>query len=56
MKETNKSNMIIEEANGIIENYIKRKTGVTHENKKTLLLLILTISAAVILTLIIKFI
>ena len=61
MKSSDKGNMIIDEANVIVENYIRRKAGYTlkkSEKKinKYWVLSILTISIAVILICIIKII
>lgn len=60
MKNSDNGRLIVEEANGIIDNFIKRKTRLNNrekglKNKKgIILLLILTITAAFFLSLIIK--
>lgn len=56
MKSPDKSNLIIDEANGIVENFIKKKTGVNKNGKRIALLSILTICTVLIFVLLIKFI
>lgn len=54
MKSSDKSNLIIEEANGIINSFIRKKTEKKSIKGRALFLLILTMSSAIVLGFVIR--
>ena len=54
MKSSDKSNLIIEEANGIINSFIKRKTIKKSNKSKVFILALLTMGLAIILFFLIR--
>ena len=54
MKNSDRSNLIIEEANGIINSFIKKKTSEKSNKNKALVLALLTMSLAILLFFIIR--
>lgn len=54
MKSYDKSNLIIEEANSIINSFIKKKTNKKPIKLKTIFLSVLTMSLAIILVFVIR--